>query len=138
MFPHWFCRNYHGYAEREDELPVDQHELIATIAPRPVYIASAVDDLWADPRGEYLGAVHAGPVYRLLGCKGLAVDEWPPTESHVNPHPDPVPRAMRERGRGGQSFAGKIGYHLRPGGHDLLADDWSRFLDFIDVALLEG
>ena len=112
QFPHWFCRNYHAFAEREDQLPVDQHELIATIAPRPVYVASAAEDLRADPRGEYLGALHAGSVYRLLGCQGLTAEEWPP-------------RAPS---------SGKVGYHLRAGGHDLLEEDWIKFLDFIAAA----
>jgi len=114
LFPHWFCRNYHAYAGREPELPVDQHQLIAAIAPRQVYIASAAEDLWADPHGEFLGALHAGPVYRLLGSEGLIETDWPPA---------------------GESSGG-VGYHLRAGGHDLLASDWDRFLDFVTRARL--
>jgi hypothetical protein len=57
----WFCKNYRGFAKNETALPVDQHQLIALIAPRPVYIASATEDLWADPRGEFLSGVHATP-----------------------------------------------------------------------------
>lgn len=110
-FPHWFAPRYRTYAGREAELPIDQHALIALMAPRPVYVASATEDLWADPRGEFLSAWHAGAVYELFGHAGLPSDAFP--------EPD-------------RSLQGRVGYHRRTGKHDVLLADWQHFLDFAD------
>jgi hypothetical protein len=109
-FPYWLCRNAAKFVRNEEDLPVDQHMLIACIAPRPVYVASGTEDLWADPRGEYLSAWHAGEVYRLLGKKSL------PSET------SPAP--------GDAITQSDIGYHNRPGGHSVDRFDWSQFIHF--------
>lgn len=111
-FPHWFCPAFATFAGREAEMPTDQHVLLAMAAPRPLYVASAIDDRWADPRGEFLAAVAAEPVWKLFGLEGLGTAEWPPVDAPVG--------------------SGRIGYHVRSGGHDLLEYDWQQFADFAD------
>lgn len=110
-FPHWFCLKHREYNDNESQLPVDHHGLMALIAPRPVYVASAVEDTWADPRGELLSLYHAGPVFELLGRKGLPSDQLPELNQPV--HTD-------------------VAYHIRTGKHDVTDFDWTQYMNFAD------
>ena len=111
-FPYWLCRNAWKFIDQEDDLPIDQHMLLACIAPRPVYVHSGVKDTWADGRGEYLSAFHASEVYKLYGKKTLDSQDSPP-----------VGKAIIES---------HVGYHIREGGHSIESFDWKRFLEFAD------
>jgi len=108
-FPHWFIDKYKSYNHAVDQLPVDQHMLLALIAPRPLYVASAVEDAWADPKGEFLSAQLAEEVYALYNKKGLLVDHQPPVNQPV-----------------GET----IGYHIRSGKHDIILYDWQQYIQF--------
>ena len=113
-FPYWFTDTYSRYNGRETQMPFDQHMLLALVAPRPLYVASASLDAWADPRNEMRSAQLCGEVYRLYGRKPLT---WQQSE---------LPPA------GSTFIDGDVAYHLREGGHDILSYDWQRFMDFAD------
>lgn len=109
-FPHWFCENYKTFNDRETALPVDQHMLLSLIAPRPLYVASASEDSWADPRSEFQSAVLATQVYELLGKRGISQKTFPEPEKPLH--------------------EGAIGYHVRTGKHNLTEYDWAQFMAF--------
>lgn len=112
-FPHWFNTNYKRYNDREDDLPVDSHMLMALTAPRPLYVASAGEDIWADPRGSYLALHHAAKVWDLFKFPSYLPEAMPPVNKQV--------------------ISGKVGYHVRDGGHNMLLEDWNRFMAFADA-----
>ncbi len=108
---HWFAPDFAKFAGKESEMTVDQHELVALLAPRPILILSGTTDHWSDPRGEYLGGRGADPVYRMLGSEGLSAREWPRPSEFVD---------------------SRVGYYLRPGGHDVTFEDWQVMVRFAD------
>lgn len=114
-FPHWFTRAFDPYKGKEASFPGDQHWLAALAAPRPLYIASATRDGWADPKGEWLCAASVAPVYKLYHLPGLAssrfdASSWPPADSPVD--------------------EGTVAYHIREGKHNITAFDWAQYLRF--------
>ena len=113
-YPYQFCANYQKYGDHVDQFPVDAHMLLALIAPRPVLLQTGDQDTWSDPKGEFLSAVAAGPVYRLLGKQGLDTDQMPPA---------------------GQAILHTIGYYMHAGGHGTLPPDWDQFLKFMQMHL---
>ena len=108
-FPHWFIPKFATYAADPNQLPTDQHTLLSLMAPRPLYVASAVEDQWADPKGEFLSAYHAQPAYLLFKKEGLGTAELPAPNQ-------PVGKTIR--------------YHVRTGGHDITAFDWEQYVKF--------
>ena len=120
VFPHWFTREFDKYSGREADFPGDQHWLAALAAPRPLYIVSASKDGWADPKGEWLCAVEAAPVYKLYRLPGLVSSRY---DASVWPEPDcPVNE-------------GTIGYHLHEGKHAINAFDWAQYVRFFSREL---
>ena len=108
---YWFTENFHQYVNKEDEFPLDQHQLISICAPRPVYVASGSEDFYADPKGEFIALREASAIYQLYGSNGLAAPEMPPLDV---------------------SIQNDLGYHVHTGPHNITIDDWKHFLDFAD------
>ncbi|MEO1136087.1 MAG: alpha/beta hydrolase, partial [Pseudomonadota bacterium] len=110
QYPHWFSRTYAGYAGREDAMPVDQHHLLALIAPRPVLLGNARRDVWSDPNGAFRAALGADPVYHLYGRGGLdqtRLDDWRPDAD--------------------------LAFWIRAGTHGTVKEDWPAFLEFLNA-----
>jgi len=110
-FPYQFAGNFQKWVGPWNDMPVDAHMLIALSAPRPVFITGGTKDQWADPVGEFLAEVAAGPVYRLLGAKDLGMTELPATDVAIT--------------------SGDLGWHYHTGGHAATAADWKAFLEFL-------
>ena len=115
-FPHWFAASFSAYNDKEAELPLDQHMLMALMAPRPLYVASAEEDDWADPRGEFLSLYHGSQAYKLYGEEALSDLTMPELNQPIK--------------------AGRVAYHIRTGKHDVTRYDWEQYLDFADQHML--
>jgi len=113
-YPYQFATNYQKYADNVDQFPVDSHLLIASIAPRPLLLQTGDTDFWSDPKGEFLAAVAAGSVYRLLGRQGLETDQMPAA---------------------GRPIMNTLGYFMHAGGHGTIPSDWDQFVKFIQLHL---
>ena len=117
-FPHWFCANYKNYSNRENEMPFDMHELMALIAPRALYVAAASEDLWADPKGQYLALYHSLPVYQLYTKNTGLPQDMPALNTPVR--------------------NGQVAYHVRDGAHNLTLKDWNFYMNHADRVLKKG
>ena len=113
-FGYQFAANYASFGDRVAELPVDAHMLVASIAPRPLLLQTGDKDFWSDPKGEFLSAVAAGPVYTLLGKEALGTDQMPPA---------------------GTPIFHTLGYVMHDGGHGTIPSDWDLFLRFMQMHL---
>jgi hypothetical protein len=111
-FSYWFCSNFKSYAADPQMLPFDSPFILSLIAPRPLYIASSDGEFIVDPRGEFLAGVAVEPVYKLFDKRGLNLVEMPGVD---------------------QPILGQIGYHIRPGKHDMTTYDWEQYLTFADL-----
>lgn len=109
-YPHWTNARAKQFSDREPDLPFDQHMFLALIAPRLLYVGSAAEDLWSDPRGEFIATAFATSAWHLLGVPGLESTRMPPTSQPLQ--------------------TGRIAYHIRPGPHDLTDYDWDQYLTF--------
>jgi hypothetical protein len=113
-YPYQFAANYGKFASRVDQFPVDAHMLVALMAPRPVLLQTGDKDFWSDPKGEFLAAVAAEPVYKLFGKQGLGTDQMPAA---------------------GEAILHDMGYYMHAGGHGAITTDWDIYLKFLQQHL---
>lgn len=116
FFPHWFCSKYEEFGKNENALPVDQNLLLACVAPRKIYVASAEGDLWADPQGAWNSLMHATNAFELYGLEVLPYSENQPEVDTA-------------------AWTSAMGYHVRSGWHDINSVDWRYYLDYMDTYL---
>jgi hypothetical protein len=116
-YPYQFCGNYQKFAEHVDKFPVDANMLVALMAPRPVLLQTGDKDVWSDPKGEFLAALAATPVYRLFGKQGMDTDQMPGP---------------------GIPILHTIGYYMHAGGHGTIPSDWDQYLKFMQMHLQPG
>jgi hypothetical protein len=109
-YPYQFAENYGKWGGFPDKAPMDANMLVALIAPRPVLLQTGTTDFWSDPKGEFLAAVAAEPVYKLLGKQGLGTDQWPEAKTPV---------------------FHDIGYYMHDGGHGMVPGDWQVYVEFL-------
>jgi hypothetical protein len=113
-YPYQFCANYAKYADHVDQFPVDAHMLLALIAPRPVLLQTGATDRWSDPKGKFLAAVAATPVFKLLGKEGMNTTEMP---------------------QAGMPVLNTLGYFMHAGGHGMMPSDWEPIFKFMQMHL---
>jgi hypothetical protein len=111
VFPHWFNAAFKTYNQHTEALPIDQHELVALCAPRPVLLSCAVEDTWANPVGQFEVLQAADRVYQFLGVEGLGAAAMP-AENHL--------------------VDSRLGYFIRPGKHAMDERDWPTFFQWCD------
>jgi len=127
-FPYQFCHNFLAWSNNIPNMPVDSHMLVSLVAPRPLYLNTGSLDRWSDPRGEWEAAIAAGPVYQLFG-KQTVIANLPPGKAVLESAvlesfpPPPLDKPVFH----------DIGYQTHTGKHDILPEDWDRFLDFCDL-----
>ena len=109
-YPFWFAPTFKDYAGKEDTIPIDQHQLIALAAPRPLLLTAARSDGWADPEGAFRAARGASPVYQLMGSQGLRQADMQHTD-----------------------LSADLGFYIRNGNHGSTTRDWNTFLAWLDL-----
>jgi hypothetical protein len=113
-FGYQFCENYQKWGDHPEQMPMDAHMLVALMAPRAVLLQTGDKDLWSDPKGEFLSAVAAGPVFQLFGKQGVGTEVTPPA---------------------GKYLPGQLGYYMHAGGHGMVPSDWDVIVQFLEEHL---